>query len=216
MGGMDVADANRVVFPVAVGLFLFVGLVVPIVRLRVRAGVWAVTSLRSKQAPEIVLHVVLAGSLAGLAVWAVLHAVLGAEALGVWRLPSYLTVVGWLLAFGGIVGIVVAQAQMGVSWRIGIEEEEQTALVTRGVYRYVRNPIYSALFVVLAGACLASPSGWSITACLLAGGGIWVQTRREERHMLASHGEAYAAWAREVGRFVPGVGRLRYDGEPEA
>jgi protein-S-isoprenylcysteine O-methyltransferase Ste14 len=30
----------------------------------------------------------------------------------------------------------------------------------------------------------------------------------EEPHLLRTHGQAYEDWAREVGRFVPGVGRL--------
>ena len=31
----------------------------------------------------------------------------------------------------------------------------------------------------------------------------------EEPHLLATHGRAYADYAARVGRFVPGIGRLR-------
>jgi protein-S-isoprenylcysteine O-methyltransferase Ste14 len=38
---------------------------------------------------------------------------------------------------------VRAQLDMGESWRIGVDAGEVTALVTTGVFRNVRNPIFS-------------------------------------------------------------------------
>ena len=39
--------------------------------------------------------------------------------------------------------------------------------------------------------------------------GLEIQVRLvEEPHLIRTHGEAYLAWARGVGRFVPGLGRL--------
>ena len=35
------------------------------------------------------------------------------------------------------------------------------------------------------------------------------RVRQEERHLLRTHGAVYAEYAARVGRFVPGVGRLR-------
>jgi len=35
------------------------------------------------------------------------------------------------------------------------------------------------------------------------------QTRLEEKHLAGLHGPSYRAYAARVGRFVPGVGRLR-------
>jgi len=35
-----------------------------------------------------------------------------------------------------------------------------------------------------------------------------LETRLEEEHMLAIHGDAYRAYARRVGRFFPTIGRL--------
>ena len=31
---------------------------------------------------------------------------------------------------------------MGASWRIGVDTSETTALITGGVFRYVRNPMH--------------------------------------------------------------------------
>jgi protein-S-isoprenylcysteine O-methyltransferase Ste14 len=43
-----------------------------------------------------------------------------------------------------------------------------------------------------------------------------LQTRAvEEPYLLRTHGEAYAAYAARVGRFVPGLGRLAKQADPD-
>ena len=40
---------------------------------------------------------------------------------------------------------------MGESWRIGVDVQERTSLVTAGVFGLVRNPIFSAMCVASIG-----------------------------------------------------------------
>jgi protein-S-isoprenylcysteine O-methyltransferase Ste14 len=114
-----------------------------------------------------------------------------------------------LLVLGGAL-VVWGQAAMGASWRIGQDATEQTELVASGPFAHVRNPIFSGMFLALAGSALLVPSALSLTAFGLAVAAIEVQVRRaEEPHLLRVHGDAYASYAADVGRFVPRVGRLR-------
>lgn len=121
-----------------------------------------------------------------------------------------LHVVGAALAVVGIAGGCVAQLAMGSSWRIGVDEKEKTALVTEGLYAWVRNPIYTFVGISLVGFCLLVPNAWSLAAAALAALGIELQVRAvEEPHLLRMHGERYGRYAAGVGRFVPGFGHLR-------
>ncbi|MDH3685702.1 MAG: isoprenylcysteine carboxylmethyltransferase family protein [Myxococcales bacterium] len=109
----------------------------------------------------------------------------------------------------GLVGALVAQFAMGSSWRIGVDESETTELVTDGVFAWVRNPIFSFVWISVVGLVLIVPSVLSALACLLTVVGIEVQVRAvEEPYLGAAHGEAYTRYSTSVGRFVPGVGLL--------
>lgn len=118
-------------------------------------------------------------------------------------------VLGLLLAVSGLVLTFAAQLAMGDSWRIGVDPEERTRLVTDGPFALVRNPIYCAMAPTVLGLALMVPSVAAVAAlaCLVAG--VELQVRLvEEPHLLRAHGEEYAAYAARVGRFLPGVGLL--------
>jgi protein-S-isoprenylcysteine O-methyltransferase Ste14 len=119
-------------------------------------------------------------------------------------------VVGVALFVAGLAGTFGAQAQMGSSWRIGVDERERTDLVTRGAFGIVRNPIFAAMIPTSVGLALMVPSVVAlagVAALLLA---LELQVRVvEEPHLLRAHGEPYRVYAARVGRFLPGVGRLR-------
>ena len=111
---------------------------------------------------------------------------------------------------GGFALTVVAQIQMGASWRIGVSASERTALVTHGVFHYVRNPIFTGMLLALAGLMLLVPNLVAALAALSTLVGLQLHVRLvEEPYLLRTHGDAYGAYARSVGRFVPGLGYLR-------
>jgi protein-S-isoprenylcysteine O-methyltransferase Ste14 len=114
------------------------------------------------------------------------------------------------LAIAGFAVTVLAQLDMGTSWRVGVDPSERTEFVTQGLFRFVRNPIFSGLGLFAIGLALLVPNLLSALALLSGLVGLELQVRRvEEPFLLRAHGEDYRAYAREVGRFVPRVGRLR-------
>ena len=122
------------------------------------------------------------------------------------------TWIGWLglvLVLGGWAICLLAQAEMGESWRIGVEPGERTALVTDGLFAFSRNPFFAAVFLFSFGLFLMVPNPVAVLAgfCLFFGFEIQVRTV-EEPNLRQVFGEEYERYGREVGRFLPGVGRL--------
>lgn len=122
---------------------------------------------------------------------------------------SGLQAVGAGVAVIGIVATALAQLQMGVSWRIGVDPSERTGLVTDGVFAWVRNPIFTAMLIAAAGFTLLVGNWVAIAGFVALVVALEVQVRLvEEPYLLTAHGAAYRTYAGRSGRFVPQFGRL--------
>jgi protein-S-isoprenylcysteine O-methyltransferase Ste14 len=114
----------------------------------------------------------------------------------------WISAAGVLLLGVSLAWLVAAQAQMGASWRIGIDTRRRTELVQHGLFSISRNPVFLAMRVTLAGLFLVFPA--AATLVVLVAGEILmqVQVRLEEQHLLALHGEAYASYRSRVRRWL--------------
>lgn len=116
---------------------------------------------------------------------------------------------GIVLALAGTALTLLAQSAMGRSWRIGVDASETTDLVTTGPFAIVRNPVFAAMIPTGLGLALITPNPVAVAAVVALIAALELQTRAvEEPYLLAKHGSTYAQYARRVGRFLPGLGRL--------
>lgn len=121
-----------------------------------------------------------------------------------------LQVAGVVLFLTGAFGTLIAQFEMGDSWRVGIDPSERTNLVTAGPFRVVRHPVFSASVLTGIGLALILPSPLMLAALVFQILGLELQVRRvEEPYLLAQHGDAYLSYASRTGRFFPGIGIMR-------
>jgi protein-S-isoprenylcysteine O-methyltransferase Ste14 len=77
------------------------------------------------------------------------------------------------------------------------------AVVTSGLYRFSRNPIYLAfLLIVIAFAFFANSIWFFLSALLLFLILHAAVVRREERYLAGKFGESYAGYCRQVRRWI--------------
>ena len=82
--------------------------------------------------------------------------------------------------------------------------ENSTTLVTVGVYRLIRHPLYASLLALVWCAYLKNPLPISGIVLALGASGFLIATAiAEERENLMSFGAAYAAYMKRTRRFVP-------------
>lgn len=110
----------------------------------------------------------------------------------------------------GAAGMALSQAAMGDSWRVGTDPGDRTLLVTGGPFALVRNPIYTSLFAAFGGLALVVPNALALASVALWCWAVEVEVRKiEEPHLRELHGARFDAYAARVGRFVPGIGKIR-------
>ncbi|WP_407564424.1 methyltransferase family protein [Streptomyces sp. 184] len=117
--------------------------------------------------------------------------------------------VGLVVAAAGIVATFTAQLAMGNSWRVGVDPDERTPLITSGPFRLVRNPVTTTAVLTCAGLVLMVPNVVGLVgfAAFVTANQILIRLV-EEPYLIRIHGSDYVSYAGRVGRLVPGLGRL--------
>jgi protein-S-isoprenylcysteine O-methyltransferase Ste14 len=99
-----------------------------------------------------------------------------------------------------------AHADLGTNWSNSLELRENHRLVTSGIYKSIRHPMYTAIFLyVLAQAlllanCVAGPSGLVVFTLMFVS-----RLNTEERMMLEKFGQQYQDYVARTKRLIPGI-----------
>lgn len=126
---------------------------------------------------------------------------------------EYLTPIDWLenpvlagtgivLLIAALIWILVAQSQMGNSWRIGIDDSMKTLLVQNGLFSISRNPIFLGMRVLLLGFFMALPNALTLAILVLGEALMQIQVRLEESYLAKTQGEDYLNYCRQVRRWL--------------
>lgn len=115
-------------------------------------------------------------------------------------------VVGTLVFLAAIWIIHRAHRDLGRSFSTTLEIRPRHELVTNGIYRHVRHPIYLAFSLWAVAQAILLPN-WAVGLCGPVVLAILFSIRipREERMMVATFGDSYRAYMSKTARFVPGV-----------
>jgi Phospholipid methyltransferase len=98
-------------------------------------------------------------------------------------------VTGPALAATAVAASFAAQSAMGPSWRTTVDPNERPPLVTGGIFHVVRNPIYSALIIMLIGLTRLVPNAIALAGLALMITGSQLQVRLiEEPYLHRIHG----------------------------
>lgn len=83
--------------------------------------------------------------------------------------------------------------------------ENTTRLVTSGLYRYIRHPLYASLLWLGTGVFLKNISLETTTLAIINIIALVITAKLEEKEMLAKFGEEYTAYMKKTKMFIPFV-----------
>jgi protein-S-isoprenylcysteine O-methyltransferase Ste14 len=125
-----------------------------------------------------------------------------------WPVNGFVVATAVTLVVGGIALAVHGSSTLGPALTPSPIPREDVPLATDGAYSVVRNPIYTGLLAGGLGLVLVG-SSFSHLLLWLALVGLFSGKARWEERMLAEEYPAYLEYAARVGRFLPGLGRIR-------
>lgn len=114
--------------------------------------------------------------------------------------PCVLLTGNILLTLGFTVTIIV-HLSMGEYWRSGVDPTGPRTLLTRGFFRFSRNPMFTAIAVAQLGFFLALPSVFSLICLLVGVLSLVRQIRVEEAHLSQAYPVAYTDYLLNVRRW---------------
>ncbi len=120
--------------------------------------------------------------------------------------------IAWVLLFAAIVPLVLGVRALRKMGRPDGQRrsepelmafERTTNLVTDGVYRYIRHPLYSSLFLLAWGIFFKLPSWAGIALALAASAFLVATARSDEAECIESFGDPYRQYMRHTHMFIP-------------
>src|SRR5215510_12612380 len=113
---------------------------------------------------------------------------------------------GTCIAAGALVLFFVTHRALGRNWSISLEVREGHTLVTDGIYRHLRHPMYTAFWLWAVSQALLLPNWFAGCAGFVGFGTLFLgRIAREEQMMVERFGDEYRAYAVRSYRILPGI-----------
>jgi protein-S-isoprenylcysteine O-methyltransferase Ste14 len=123
-------------------------------------------------------------------------------------LPPYVPWIGFAVIVASLWLFWRSHADLARSWSVSLEVCEGHQLVTHGVYRRIRHPMYASIWLWTLGQGLMLPNWFAGWAAVIAFAAMYfLRIPREEQLMCDTFGQEYRNYMTVTGRLLPRLGR---------
>lgn len=145
-------------------------------------------------------------SLTGLGIVPGIYAATGFPAALSYEPGALQFALGVVAALAALVLFRITHKALGKMWSVSLDIRTEHKLVTEGIYKHVRHPMYSAFWLMALAQALLVPNLFAGLSGLV-GFGILFASRigPEERMMESTFGEQYRRYSARTARIIPGI-----------
>jgi protein-S-isoprenylcysteine O-methyltransferase Ste14 len=124
---------------------------------------------------------------------------------------SITQIISWLLLLISLYMLIAGAFRLLKSGKPSGEREDDilynfektTDLVTTGIYKYIRHPLYSSLFFLAWGIYFKHPTALMTLPSVLASVLLYMTCLRDEKECIAYFGDRYREYMKVSKRFIP-------------
>ncbi|QIE58099.1 isoprenylcysteine carboxylmethyltransferase family protein [Rasiella rasia] len=117
-------------------------------------------------------------------------------------LPQWIIYPSLAGTFLGVVTVILGIINLNENISPFPSPKNNSVLISTGIYKYIRHPIYSGILVGLMGYAFYSFSLFKLLVVLLLGLVFYFKSSFEEK-LLVKRYEAYSEYKKRTGRFFP-------------
>lgn len=119
-------------------------------------------------------------------------------------LPNALAFMGLLLLPPAGILFYKSHSDLGRNWSAGSEIRDKHTLVSSGIYKYIRHPMYTAIWLWVIGQALLLQNYIGGLSGLLSFGLLYfLRVQKEEQMMVSQFGNHYVAYKQKTKRLIP-------------
>jgi protein-S-isoprenylcysteine O-methyltransferase Ste14 len=123
----------------------------------------------------------------------------------IWPLGRALRITGCTITFMGLVVSICSRLSLGANWSATVTYRQGHELVQRGLYRFVRHPMYTGFLLMIAGTGLVLGRMSSLSALIVAFLGTWWKLNKEETLLSKHFPDAYQRYKSHTKALIPFV-----------
>jgi protein-S-isoprenylcysteine O-methyltransferase Ste14 len=116
--------------------------------------------------------------------------------------PLPIQIAGIVLATIGVAFFIVAAITMRNNWRAGFDKNQNTLLVSDGIYKFCRNPAFVGFDFLYLGCALCFPNVAMIAIAVIAVVAFHIQILGEEKFLMEIFGQEYADYQNKARRYL--------------
>jgi protein-S-isoprenylcysteine O-methyltransferase Ste14 len=116
--------------------------------------------------------------------------------------PLSIQTAGIVLATIGVVFFIVAVITMRNNWRAGFDKNQNTSLVSKGIYNFCRNPAFVGFDLLYLGCALCFPNIAMIAIAAIAVVAFHIQILSEEKFLTEMFGQEYIDYRNKARRYL--------------
>lgn len=143
-------------------------------------------------------------SITGLGIFPFLYVIFGFPAFA---RRDFSIPVAWLGVAAAIAALAMfhlTHKALGRNWSVSLQMRQDHKLITDGVYRTIRHPMYTAFWLMAVAQALLLPNWVGGLSGILGFGTLYLlRVRAEEDMMVATFGEEYRQYMTRTGRLFP-------------
>jgi protein-S-isoprenylcysteine O-methyltransferase Ste14 len=103
----------------------------------------------------------------------------------------------------GLITACWARYVLGKNWSVSVQKKEEHELISNGVYKIVRHPIYSGLLLMFMGNAIIVGSWRGLIGVSILFISFWFKLKKEEKWLTDIFGNKYLEYMNNTKAMIP-------------